>query len=374
MGKLTILGILVGLVRFVFGIKNSAGEDDETTNEELIKEQEKKRLKKLEEEIETDEEFNEDTKISTNIEDDVVECPACHANMRRCNTSMSDFYTMKIYECPECRTVSEFQYETETNKMMRIVHIMDRNASNSSAFMETEGIIDYKNFSLDRLWAIGGVLCYPVMIRTEFADRGSLVFIKVGDKVTYGAVEGFLINANDVVGQIKLMKSDSMSHFCNPYLANLPHPNYTWISSPTLRCAELEVVYNIRFNHRVRGHNGMALHSLMIIKDNPLRAMGMEVYIRFYCTNGFDGDKLHMPMSELIKKIDLEAIIMGESDIKVDEEYGIQAASVERHTLSSLNKKNISEDLRAEFFDDVRKFFWLYDKETRHEPIIEKDD
>jgi hypothetical protein len=128
---------------------------------------------------------------------------------------------------------------------------------------------------------------------------------------------------------------------------------------PTPRCSALEAVDNIRFSHIETGHNGVYMHKLTIIKDLPLRASGIEVYIKFYSF----GEKLHRnkKIMKYIKGIKLRDVIMGKTSFETTEEYSIQSFNVNKHTISSVNRIDISMEERLDFYNDIVKFFEVYD-------------
>ena len=289
-----------------------------------------------------------------------IVCRKCETIMRPMNKLRTDFIMMEIYECPNCKTISEYQRNTETKEVVRESHVYDnRIDTRSSIIAETEGYIKYENFTLDKLWVVCGNLCYPALIRSEFTNSTSLIFVKCGSDLGLNSVDGFIINAQNVVGEIRVFNDQNISHFYNPYLARLPHKDFKYISYPTTRCDALEAVDNIRFDHTKEGHNGVYLHKLAVLKDMPLRAVGLEVYVKFYTF----GEKFEKPikMMKLINGINLKDIVMGKSHIIIDEEYSIQSMYVNKHTISSINKIDISTGERAEFYKDIIKFFTTYD-------------
>jgi hypothetical protein len=169
-----------------------------------------------------------------------------------------------------------------------------------------------------------------------------------------------MINEQNIVGEIRVFTDQNISHFYNPYLARLPHKDYRYMAYPTPRCDALEMVDNIRFEHIEEGHNGVYMHKLTILKDMPLRTSGLEVYVRFY-TFGEKFRNSHKIM-KYIKGIKLKEIIMGSTNIEVGEEYSLQSFYVNKHTISSVNRIDISDTERRDFYNDIVKFFTTYDK------------
>jgi hypothetical protein len=363
-GKISLYGAVVSMLRFFFGFsskKQEAVEQPKEPTPEPVKEKPKEEKPKTEPVQEKPKEPAPAKPEKKKISDKQL-CPKCSTEMNMVAKNSNDFISLFIHECPKCGTISEFQYEYGTENPIRISHIFVKDSGESSTFAEAEGFIPYDNFSLDRLWAIGGALCYPVIVKSEFTEKTSLIFIKAGHTIEFNSVEGFLISSSNVIGEIKMIREDTVSHFCNPYLAHLPRPEFNWVSSPTSRCDALETVYNIRFTHMVEGDENMKLHTLIIIKDMPLKVMGIEVYVRFNSMNNADEG---LSMSDLIHKIDIQAIIMGTSVMNIKEDFAIQRWRVTKHTLSSLNNEDIPPDIRIGFWRDMRRFFSKYDKEAK---------
>jgi hypothetical protein len=111
----------------------------------------------------------------------------------------------------------------------------------------------------------------------------------------------------------------------------------------------------------VEGDSDIRLHRLTIIKDMPLKVMGIEVFVQF---NSFNNADMNLTKSDLLHKIDIQSIIMGTPSINVKDGFAIQRSRVTKHTLSSLNNENISAELRMDFWRDMRRFFWKYDREA----------
>ena len=302
-----------------------------------------------------------DANSATKLLSQNVVCKKCGSPMHLLNKLKTDFIILEIYTCPECSSITEFQYESESNELIRESYVYDNKiSSRSSIITESEGYIKYENFSLDKLWVVCGHLCYPALIKSEFTDKSSLIFVKCENEIALNCVDGFIINAQNVVGEIRIFSDQNISHFYNPYLSRLPHKDFHYMSYPTPRCSALEAVDSIRFDHVETGHNGVYMHKLTIIKDMPLRASGIEVYIKFYSF----GEKLHRSnkIMKYIKGIKLRDIIMGKTSFETTEEYSIQSFNVNKHTISSVNRIDISMEERLDFYNDIVKFFEVYDQ------------
>ena len=292
-------------------------------------------------------------------EDTYVICQSCGHVMGSINVAETDFVLLHIYQCPNCGSISEFQFDNETSKLIRVSHIFDNNASDASSISEVEGILTYENFSMDRLWAICGFLCYPALIKSEFTNKTSLIFVKAGNLIGDTSAAGYIINSQNVIGEISIIHEDNISHFYNPYLANLPHREFSYMSVPTPRCEMLESVCNIRFKYELTGHSGVYVHTLTIIKDVPLKCYGLECVVRFHTY----GDCHNVPKSKLLENINIKGLILGEENIELAEGYSIQAGRVSKITLSSTGRCNITEDQRVAFYNDIKAFFQRYDAE-----------
>ena len=182
----------------------------------------------------------------------------------------------------------------------------------------------------------------------------------------YNNLDGFIIDANNIVGEVHIVRDQNISNFLNPYLAHLPYPSFSFISVPTTRCDALESVMNIRFNHEVFGHDGLYKHNLIIVKDIGLRAFGLEIRVHFN-TNG--NITQHAAKMDLIKGIDLKNIVLGKNEVNTSDNYSITSASLYKHTLSSISKCNINDELREDFWKDIKTFFNQYDLYNRSEPV-----
>lgn len=294
--------------------------------------------------------------------DPYVLCQNCGQVMNSLHVEESDFILLHIYQCPDCKAISQYHFNNETGKPIRILHILDNsNISDRSPICEVEDIVTYENFSMDNLWAICGFLCYPALIKSEFTNKTSLIFVKVGNIIGETSVAGYIINSQNVIGEISIIHEDNISHFYNPYLANLPHKDFSYMSSPTPRCEMLESVWYVRFKHDVTGHGGVYMHKLTIIKDIPIKCYGLEIAVRFYRY----GDTTTNPtMSKLLEDINIKGLILGENDLSLAEGYSIQSSKVTKMTLTSSGRFSITNEQRLSFYEDIKKFFEKYDIEV----------
>lgn len=294
-------------------------------------------------------------------EDTYIVCQNCGHIMGSLHVEESDFVVLHIYQCPECKSVSQYTFNNETTKLIRVLHIFENNniSDTTSPICEVEDIVSYENFSMDNLWTVCGFLCYPALIKSEFTNKTSLIFVKVGNLIGQSSVAGFIINSQNVIGEISIVHEDNISHFYNPYLANLPHKEFSYMSSPTPRCEMLESVWNIRFSHDVTGHGGLYTHKLCIIKDVPIKCYGLEVVVRFHRY----GELSTPSMSKLLENINIKALILGENDVHLAEDYSIHVGRVTKITLTSTSRSNITQEQRLSLYEDIKKFFEKYDTE-----------
>jgi phage FluMu protein Com len=74
-----------------------------------------------------------------------VICKKCGSHMHLLNKLKTDFIILEIYSCPECSSISEFQYEAESNEIIRESYVYDNKISNrSSIITESEGYINMR--------------------------------------------------------------------------------------------------------------------------------------------------------------------------------------------------------------------------------------
>ena len=290
-------------------------------------------------------------------------CHKCKSHMNMINKSVNDFMILEIYECPECHSISEYHYDDNDN-VLREFHILDADPSNVSLLSELNGVVPYENFSLSRLWNVSGFLCYPMLVKTESNEKPTLIFVKVGTSMEFNNLDGFIIDTNNVIGEVHIIKDQNISYFVNPYLAHLPYPTFSFISVPTTKCDALESVMDIRFKHEVFGHDGFYKHELIIIKDIGLKANGIEVNIHF---NTDEDISNNVSMMTILNGIDLKSIVLGKTEIHTQDKFSINSASLYTHNLSSIGKHHISDDMREQFWKDIEMFFMQYDLHSRSE-------
>ena len=296
------------------------------------------------------------------VNNEIKLCPKCKNVMESINVYSNDFVISKVYECQRCHTISEIQYNEDESEVIRDCNIFKNIPCGIDLFSEREGIASYDNFSLNVLWSVCGVLCYPALIKTTLSDKATVIFVKVGNVLSDRNIDGFTIDSNNVIGKVQILKDVDSSHFFNPYLSNLPYPNFSFISLPTNRCEMLESVMNIRFNYTREEMNNIIRHDLTIIKDISLKCLGLIVKVSFDTDNSIDG---RSNMVDIISGIHLRDIVLGNLDISTEDEFSIRSATIYKHTISSSHMHNISDDMRNDLWNDILIFFTQYDLYNR---------
>ena len=286
-------------------------------------------------------------------DDGRIHCPKCNSEMQPIRQYDSDFILVFAYRCPKCNTISELTYENKTNKLLKEFHSYDKFENSSSSFIETVDHLNYNQYALDRLWLVMGLICYPVLVKSEFTSTVSLVFVRCDNDVMHDNVEGFIVTDGGVIGFVRILRNQRLSFFCNPYLARLPHSDYSYISYPSEKNASLEYLSSIRFRHRIDDKNGLTHHELTIIKDFALQCYGMEFYIRFTTVESDKDERV----CNILRDLDFQNILFGKNEISPKEGYSIQT-----YRLTVLNgwvmcSENISLDLKNRFYLDVKRFF-----------------
>jgi hypothetical protein len=221
------------------------------------------------------------------------------------------------------------------------------------------GYVNIDNFGLARLWSVCGDLCYPANIKADFPEtnKTTKIFVKIrGDKKE--GLDGYVITDQSIVGKIHISDNQIHSIFYNPYLANLPRPEFSYLAIPTANCESLESVLSVRYNHDIQQiNNDVIVHRLTIIQDCVIRCVGFELYVR-YITHGIPKDEKPIYVFD---KIGLKSMILGD-DISVSDGYAIQVHSVTKHSLSAKTRSNISRAERQSFYDAVIEFFKIYNQ------------
>ena len=299
-----------------------------------------------------------DIRVDGESDREDVECTRCGAKMNAINIARNDFIDFYIYACPKCKMTAEYQFSKD-NTLNKLVYIFNPMRTTEAIYSENLGFVSYGDFSLARLWSVCGELCYPALIKSGFLEdtTSTKMFVKV-NAPNPKVIEGYVINEQNIIGEIKIDKDEVHSIFFNPYIARLPKPDFLYLSIPTTFCKNLESVMEIRFSYDNQEiSTGIYSHQLNIIRDVINQCCGFEIYIRFI-THGCDIEK---SMTTLIEKVDLKHLLLDE-DINAEEGYSIQAFHLIRHTLSATARTTIRPDERISLYDEVFEFFNIFDK------------
>ena len=284
-------------------------------------------------------------------DDNTLHCKRCGSPMSIRNQSHSDFITVFIYHCLNCHAMIERQIDVETNELRKEIFIANPLNDIHHSNLEIFNKIDFESFDLNRIWSIAGVLCYPVLIRTEFSDKTSLIFVRCTDNIRDGDVDGYIINEHRMIGTVHLMRNQEISYFCNPYLTSIPHISFGYISYPTEISDMVEFVSRIRYQHKKADKNGLRIHELTIFEDFPILTFGVEIYVKFVDYNYHEE-----PLAIIARKIHLTDHILRKTVEEINGDYSIQSVRMHQINLNSYITKHIKEEIRREFAEDIKTF------------------
>ena len=304
-------------------------------------------------------EYSQDTEteVQADSSSTVITCARCGNKMKVINTINTDFVDVTISICNECGLISESQHKDGV--LMKMVHMYQPISSSEFTMLESTDIMPFENFSLSRLWCVCGKLCYPSLIRSDFPENGKvfMCFIKMDSRIDMDDIDGYIINSNNIIGEVHLTREQTLSFFHNPYISNLPKKDFSYLTIPTERCENIEAVLPIRYQHKQSTQNNFNVHQIYIIKDNPIRCVGYEVYVRFI---RYSSERISM--IETFQGINLKAIITGELPVEVDEGFSLQTFNLTKHTLSASIKSQITQDEKESFYESIIEFFQIYDR------------
>ena len=284
-------------------------------------------------------------------DDNLFYCKKCKTPMSIKNQSHATFASVVVYNCPNCHSMVEQQFNIETGEINKEIYIYNPMNDKEQSQMEVFNMISYNNFDLNRLWSISGTLCYPVLMRSEFSRNISLIFVSCKDSIKTGTVDAFIINEHRMICSIHLTRHNEISYFCNPYFTDLPHTDFGFISYPTEINDQLEYVSRVRYSYKVKDNDGIRTHELTIIEDFPLMTMGVEIYLKFIDYNNSQ-DTIPV-IAEKIKLIDR---VLGKEVTEIDEKYSMQAARMHQINLFSYTTNQIKPEVRKEFAKDIMTF------------------
>ena len=280
-------------------------------------------------------------------------CRKCGEHLGLYEQFTNDFLTIIVYQCNECGSFRELQYNAN-NELMKEINIYEKFPATNTFYLEILSKLQYNQFSLLRLWLINGHLCFPVLMRSDVSSNVTLLFVKVGTNLTHDNIHGFLVNENNIVSEAIISKDNSFSYFYNPYLSKLPHPDLDVKANTTERADGIDYASNIRFQHKIQRIQNRNVHKLRIIEDFPIQNYGIEVYVKFITHDNVDDN---LPISEIIKKIDLENIVLGRRSVNTDIDYSIQTSHVAKICPSYNDKNSVSPEQREKLIEDIMYFF-----------------
>ena len=303
-------------------------------------------------------EGGEEVRVDGGNDRESVECTRCGTKMNVINVAKNDFIDFYIYACPNCKMTAEYQFSKD-NTLNKLVYIFNPLRTAEAIYSENLGLVSYNDFSLARLWSVCGELCYPAIVKSGFVDdiKATKLFVKINTPDPK-VIEGYIINEQNIIGEIKIDKEEVHSIFFNPYIARLPKVDFLYLAIPTVFCNNLESVMEIRFNYEKKEMTpGVILHQVNIIRDVINQCCGFEIYLRFL-THGCEPEK---SIAKMLVNVDLKNLLMDE-DINTEEGYSIQSFHLIRHTLSATARTTIHPDEKLSLYDEVVEFFNIFDR------------
>lgn len=289
---------------------------------------------------------------SVEISTDIV-CKKCGEPMGVFEQFTNDIATIIVYQCANCGSFKELQYN-QHNELMKDINIYDPFPSTNSHYLEILNKLKYNQFSLLRLWIINGILCFPVLMRADVSDNVTMLFVQVGTNLKHDNIDCFLVNDNNIVSEAIISNDNSFSYFFNPYLSMLPHPDLNVKVNTTERSDGIDYASSIRYQHKIQTIQNRTVHKLRIIKDYPIQNYGIEIYVKFITHESVEENT---PISEIIEKIDLKSIILARPSVNIDINYSIQSSHVMQIGYSNINKKCISNEQREKLCEHIINFF-----------------
>ena len=289
-------------------------------------------------------------KTEDNQVDELLHCKRCNKPMTIETQSHTDFVSVIIYICPNCGLLLEQQIDNENGCINKEIFLYEPYKDNHHSHLEIFNNLSFNNFDLNKLWSIAGVLCYPVLIRSEFHTEPTLIFVKCKDNIRNGDVDGFIINEHRMICNLHIMRNQEISYFCNPYFLNLPHTNYSFFGYPTEINDQLEYIDKVRYMHKIRNKNNIRVHEIIILEDFPLQTFGVEIYVKV-----LDYKEIEESLKDICRHIHLDDLIKGSESREVDEGYSIQSVRIHQINLFAYSTNNIKKEIRDQFIIDVNK-------------------
>lgn len=280
-------------------------------------------------------------------------CKKCGEPLGLYEQFTNDIATIIVYQCANCGSFKELQYN-EHNELMKDISIYDPFPSTNSHYLEILNTLKFNQFSLLRIWIINGIICFPVLMRSDISDNVTMLFVKVGTDLTHDNMHCFIVNDSNIISEAIISNDNSFSYFFNPYLSRLPYPDLNIKANQTERSDGIDYASSIRYQHKIQNIQNRTVHKLRIVKDYPMQNYGIEVYVKFITHETLEEDVL---ISEIIEKIDLESIILARHSVNIDINYSIQSSHVMKISYSTINKKCISSEQREKLCEHIIHFF-----------------
>lgn len=285
-------------------------------------------------------------------------CPKCGKHMELYKDMSTDLINMVVYYCDDCKIYHEFDYELPSERLIKDSTIYDGYARTNTSYIEAT--IRQSNpavFSLNHLWEICGIVCYPAIIKTNpNVDACDLVFIKATDDIFHDKIEGFLLTQSNMIANVSLSRNSSISFITNPYLARAPHIDFTYMATPTQENSSIACISSVRFRYKKSalgdGNSNTTVNELTFIEDFAFHDYGLEVYVKFISSS----DNSDRALLDVIHSIDLRHIIINSNEIHLEDGYSIQVSHVSKINLYSMNSNVIDEDIRRRFYKDICEF------------------
>lgn len=286
----------------------------------------------------------------------IPECKRCGFPMMNKARAETDFVSVAIYQCVKCGMLLEHQVRRTDNTTLKDIYLYDQFESDTGEFTEILTNMSYNSFTLARLWLVMDKPCYPVLVKSEFTSGITLVFVPCELDITKNDVEGFLYTDHGFIGSIRLYRNQKLSFFANPYLINLPHVDFNYLTYPTERSETLEYISSIRYKLEKDSKH----YDFFIIFDNPKMCYGIEIFIRFTR----DDPKKIKYFTPLLGDLDFRNIVLKGDEVKVAEGYSIQIHRITKLNPYSISSYPIEIHIRENVVREICHFFEVVDTKT----------
>lgn len=281
-------------------------------------------------------------------------CKHCGSPLLTRMHSESDFLDVTIFQCTKCKMIYEKQINKPANKPLKDIYIYDQLESNSSEFSEIITMMKYKNYSLNKLWVIENIICYPVLVQSDFTQGISLIFVPYFVDIIKNDIEGYMLTEQNSLGYTKFTSRQKISFYTNPYLSRLPYPSYKYISFDDDEIFNnVKSISNIRYDLTNTGN----VFELKIIYDIPYLCYGINIYAKFIAAY----HTLKCGYSELLKDISFSSLLKNNTINSLAEGYAIKNFNVNKFS-ATMSSHVIEPDIRNKLAEKITRFFELIDK------------